>query len=317
MNCDLSELATALAEASKSYVPIHRDSEVSFVSKKSGRVQYSYASLGTVMEAIRCPLAEQGLALSHRLQPRDGELDLVTTLHHTSGQELSSTLPLGPAPKDPDGWKDFGSAVTYARRYSVTALLALSESDSEDRIHRRPNSHTSAPPKSPQPKVSDQAAAEVIEPTTPADPALIASGWRSPEDAQLWSADLVLPSGESLYRHSSHARNAYAKAREEYIASLPPEQRPDRMDPVTGEVASPDEKRRHFRVLNCYWVERCLARTRGEEYVLEPWSQESKPSGRVFDQPIGEDEAIHELPETNPPLGGTPALASLSRPSPT
>ena len=139
----------------------------------------------------------------------------------------------------------------------------------------------------------DAAAEQVLSGGEPADPALIASGWRSPEDAQLWSADLVLPSGESLYRHSSHARNAYAKAREEYLASLPPEQRPDRMDPLTGEVASPEEKRRHFRVLNCYWVERCLARTRGEEYVLEPWSQDDKPSGRVFDQPIGEDEAIH------------------------
>lgn len=330
MNCDLSELTTALVEASRHWPQIRRDTEVGF-GTRNGRVEYSYASLGQVMGAIRGPLAEQGLVLTHQIRPIEGRLELVTTLHHTSGQSLTSSLPLGQSPTSADEWKAFGASVTYARRYCTLALLAIGEESDESEIHKpaRKDSHPANPypqggtpalgqrPRSRQtnPTANDADAEQVLSGGEPADPALIASGWRSPEDAQLWSADLVLPSGESLYRHSSHARNAYSKAREEYIASLPPEQRPNRMDPITGEVASPEEKRRHFRVLNCYWVERCLARTRGEEYVLEPWEGserienplcDGKPSGRVFDQPIAEDEAIHELPES-----------SLSRPAPT
>ena len=126
---------------------------------------------------------------------------------------------------------------------------------------------------------SDSEATTTIDETPNQEPEVIAKTWRNADDALLWAADLRAPDGSPLFRHPEHARNAYEKAKREYLNSLPPEDQP-------SDSSSREVKVFHFRALNRYWVVRCLSRTRGEEYVLPPHG-----SQQLF-PPIGEGEAL-------------------------
>lgn len=98
-----------------------------------------YATLDGIWETIRKPLAETGLAvvqfgqIDYPLKGQgnpDGQPVLVTQLRHTSGEEISSILPITAAkPNDPQA---FGSAWTYMRRYGLMGILGLTAGDDDD-----------------------------------------------------------------------------------------------------------------------------------------------------------------------------------------
>lgn len=95
---------------------------------KLGTYSYSYADLADIIEAYREPLSKNGLALAQTMRWQDNHLVLVTTLLHSSGEWLSSEYPLASYPKP----QEQGSAITYARRYNVTALLGIAAEDDDD-----------------------------------------------------------------------------------------------------------------------------------------------------------------------------------------
>lgn len=107
----------------------------------------------------------------------------------------------------------------------------------------------------------------------------VSASWKNPEDAILWAADLKALDGSPLFGHPGHAQNAYEKARREYLNSLPPSE-------VPTDSSSHEVRVAHFRALNRYWVQRCLSRTRGEEFVLP-----THGSQQLF-PPINEGEAL-------------------------
>jgi hypothetical protein len=53
---------------------------------------------------------------------------LVTTIYHESGESISGSHPL-PDITDP---QKFGSAITYARRYSICAILSITADEDDD-----------------------------------------------------------------------------------------------------------------------------------------------------------------------------------------
>jgi hypothetical protein len=59
----------------------------------------------------------------------DGELFLVTKILHASGQWLEGHYPIRPMKEDPQA---HGSAITYARRYSLAAMVCVSAEDDDD-----------------------------------------------------------------------------------------------------------------------------------------------------------------------------------------
>lgn len=94
--------------------------------KGGGTFEYSYADLADIMEAITPALSANSLCLIQRIDAE--KCQLVTILGHASGQWISCSydLPRGlPA-------QQFGSALTYARRYSVCALLGVVAEDDDD-----------------------------------------------------------------------------------------------------------------------------------------------------------------------------------------
>jgi hypothetical protein len=87
-----------------------------------------YADLASVIEAVEAALSANDLVLVQTIEIAGAETHLLTTLYHASGESLSSVYPLRPAKDDPQG---MGSALTYARRYSILAICGVAPEDDD------------------------------------------------------------------------------------------------------------------------------------------------------------------------------------------
>jgi hypothetical protein len=89
-----------------------------------------YATLGAITEATRPHLAKHGLGFMQWMSNREGLQLIVTRIMHTSGQWMEDEgYILNPTKNDPQG---MGSAVTYARRYTLGASLGIITEDDDD-----------------------------------------------------------------------------------------------------------------------------------------------------------------------------------------
>ncbi|WP_302737731.1 ERF family protein [uncultured Desulfovibrio sp.] len=121
---DITELAKALLNVQRQLQPIPKDAENSFTKSW-------YASLKSVMAVCRDALLDNGIWLCQYPVPVDtpGCLGLVTKLTHAESGQWQSSLAVAPMPKaDPQG---MGSAITYARRYALTAMLSMVAEDDD------------------------------------------------------------------------------------------------------------------------------------------------------------------------------------------
>lgn len=83
-----------------------------------------YSGVNEVLEAVLPTLTEVGLCF---VQFPDGEA-LTTRLMHTSGEWMQASYALRPAQNTPQA---SGSALTYARRYALLAVLGLGTEDDD------------------------------------------------------------------------------------------------------------------------------------------------------------------------------------------
>ena len=87
-----------------------------------------YTDLSACLDAVRGPLAAEGLALVQEATTADGLLSVETILLHASGERRFGRLSI-PAPSKP---QDVGSALTYLRRYSLSAAISIAPDDDDD-----------------------------------------------------------------------------------------------------------------------------------------------------------------------------------------
>lgn len=97
-----------------------------------------YATLGNTVKSTRETLRKHGLAVIQTFGETDGTyINLETTLLHESGEWMSGVLTMRPTKADPQG---MGSAMTYARRYALSAVLGLvTEEDDDGNASSQPN----------------------------------------------------------------------------------------------------------------------------------------------------------------------------------
>jgi hypothetical protein len=112
------ELIKALIKARAEFPPIEKD-------KTNPHFKMSYASLDSVLDAVTPHLCKNGLAIV-QIMEKGGILK--TQLFHESGEVLTSEYEL---PDIQDSQKK-GAALTYARRYSVCALLSITADEDDD-----------------------------------------------------------------------------------------------------------------------------------------------------------------------------------------
>lgn len=120
----IGELALALAKAQAAFPSITRSREVTVTTKAGGSYSFKYAPLDSIFAAIRKPLADNDLAVTQLL---DGS-SLTTLLLHGSGAVLTSRVPIVSG----SGIQEFGSAITYLRRYALQAILGIAADDDDD-----------------------------------------------------------------------------------------------------------------------------------------------------------------------------------------
>ena len=125
----IGELSTALGKAESEFPQIKRSQKVNFATAGGTRIKYSYAPLSEIFDAIRKPLAENGLAISQPMTIIDGKLIVETVLSHSSGEWISGQILIESQKLDP---QSIGSALTYARRYSLSALLGIASEEDDD-----------------------------------------------------------------------------------------------------------------------------------------------------------------------------------------
>lgn len=89
-----------------------------------------YADLASVVEAIRAAFSANGLSYIQTVEPSDkDEVRVETTLLHSSGEWISCGILSLPVSKiDAQG---YGSALTYARRYSLSAAVGVAPEDDD------------------------------------------------------------------------------------------------------------------------------------------------------------------------------------------
>jgi hypothetical protein len=85
-----------------------------------------YAALPSILDAIQMPLEESGLVFT---QLPDGEFLTTLLIHFESGEYISSSYKMNPVKTDP---QSIGSAITYARRYALGAILGLNIDEDDD-----------------------------------------------------------------------------------------------------------------------------------------------------------------------------------------
>tara|TARA_R100000329_G_scaffold8516_3_gene9842 strand:+ start:720 stop:1331 length:612 start_codon:yes stop_codon:yes gene_type:complete len=115
---------TALFKAIQKF---HKTDTVVNMTGYNPRFKSAYATLADIQKALRPPLLEAGLIIVHQL----GSDDMMTSsvIHVESGQSISSTFKLHLKSNDIQAW---GGAITYAKRYAISALLDIITEPDDD-----------------------------------------------------------------------------------------------------------------------------------------------------------------------------------------
>jgi hypothetical protein len=122
----MKELYAALAAAQGEFAAIPRNKTVQVRMKSGGAYTFAYAPLETILAAVRPSLAKHGLAVTQTI--RDSVVE--TVIGHASGESVV-LAPVAFAPVDASP-QALGSALTYARRYSITLALCIASDDDDD-----------------------------------------------------------------------------------------------------------------------------------------------------------------------------------------
>ena len=177
----INEMAAALAKAQGQMRAASKDAV-------NPHLKNSYATLSSYIEAAREALSTNNLAFSQILSQVEDGLMLETILMHSSGQWLQSEVLIRVATDNRgiNGAQALGSALTYYKRYALSAMLGISVSDEDDDANGvtgnevqykqkpagRPNVDTATgevtngKPKAPQPAKSTETAQKAKAPTT-------------------------------------------------------------------------------------------------------------------------------------------------------
>lgn len=115
-------IAKAFVEAQKEFAPALKTSTNPHFRSK-------YVDLAGCVEAVIDALNNHGIALIQKTHDCDNGVKLETIFMHESGEQISGGTIHVPADKHtPQG---YGSALTYARRYSLMAACGIAPEDDD------------------------------------------------------------------------------------------------------------------------------------------------------------------------------------------
>ena len=119
----LNELDTAFSLAQGKFKRAKLDAENPFLHNH-------YATLGSIWDAIREPLAQNGLSIIQLASCEQNTVTVTTKLSHKSGQFILASLTMNTRPNP--NVQEQGSVITYAKRYALMAITGVSGGDDDD-----------------------------------------------------------------------------------------------------------------------------------------------------------------------------------------
>jgi len=130
----MKNIATAFLKAQRDFAPALKTSTNPHFKSK-------YADLAACVEAVIDALNTNGIAMIQRTHDDQTGVTVETVFIHESGETIESGRLHVPAAKnDPQG---YGSALTYARRYSLMAACGIApEDDDGNSASRKPKNQT-------------------------------------------------------------------------------------------------------------------------------------------------------------------------------
>ena len=129
----IKSLAIAMSKAQGEMGGAAKGVENPFFKKK-------YADLGSVVQAVKEPFANNGLSYVQFPIEEGGRIGIETILMHESGEWLSNSFTVQLTKQDAQG---AGSAITYCRRYSLQSIAGIPSEDDDgnaaSKVQPKPN----------------------------------------------------------------------------------------------------------------------------------------------------------------------------------
>lgn len=180
----MKNIASALVKAQKGFAPALKSSTNPHFKSK-------YADLAACVEAVIDSLNNNGIAMMQRTHEDESGVTVETVFIHESGEMIESGKLHVPASKnDPQG---YGSALTYARRYSLMAACGIAPEDDDGNAGSKPS------PKREPVKLTDNTVADFLTTISEAD-----------------SMDALKKAFQTAYRAAEHVADASAQAKFEH-----------------------------------------------------------------------------------------------------
>lgn len=237
----INEIAAALAHAQGAITNAEKDRVNPHLGNK-------YMTLTSVWDAIRKPLSDNGLSIVQVTEADDdGAVLLLTRLMHASGQYIEATYPvIGMENRGVNAAQAAGSALTYARRYSLTSLIGVVADEDDDAGAATGNRQQAKPQTQRQPATQAKQASAQQPPSTgpawtqdaandaafeslssasaeraggngkatpgqfePEDGESVWADWRHMDDAKAWART------QNKFNGNKHLDNAYASVKDE------------------------------------------------------------------------------------------------------
>lgn len=120
----IGKIASALAKAQGQFSHAVKDSV-------NPHFKSNYADLASVIDAIRQPLADAGIARHQAALSSGDAIGIRTTLIHAESSEYLASTVWVTLPADKRNPQGLGSALTYLRRYSLAAAVGIAQEDDD------------------------------------------------------------------------------------------------------------------------------------------------------------------------------------------
>ena len=131
------------AKIAEAFVKAQSEFGAALKSNINPHFKNRYADLASCVEAVIDALNSNGIGLLQQTFENDSGVTVETVFLHRSGEELRSGKLHVPAVKqDPQG---YGSALTYARRYSLMTACGIAPEDDDGNAASKPKSAKTMP----------------------------------------------------------------------------------------------------------------------------------------------------------------------------
>ena len=148
----MEQISKALKGFQSDLPEVKMDAEVTVQTRTGGSYKFKYATLANIIKTVLPRLNEFGLSFSQTFD----ESCVVTTLHHESGEHITSKVPCD---FSNGTMQEIGSRISYLKRYGLSAMLGIVGEEDDDANIADGNEY-----KKSQPKKQAKTDGEITEP---------------------------------------------------------------------------------------------------------------------------------------------------------